>query len=184
MTDDEFFNAVERAIHPDFVCRAHGGYLVHEEIHHDGSTSRFRLKPSAKMVAFSLDTRGRNPFPVVAAGMNARNDLTVICLGADASPLLFAIECKASESPGHAQYQIECGIAFGEYLFKLIRFSHGHALKPRCFGVAAYRPKSPLKGTTRPSFIKQGKGNMLRADWSIDVDLPISELIRAAEAIQ
>ncbi|MBL8473921.1 MAG: hypothetical protein KF778_06610 [Rhodocyclaceae bacterium] len=184
MTDEEFFNIVERAIHPDFLCRAHGGYLVHAESHHDGSTSRFRLKASAKMVAFSLDKRGENPFPVVAAGMNARNDLTVICRGTDASPLLFAIECKASENPRRAQYQIECGIAFGEYLFKLIRFSHGHALTPRCFGVAAYRPKSPPKGTTRPSFFKQGKGNTLRANWPIDVDLPISELIRAAQAIQ
>lgn len=183
MTDEGFFNTLESAIHPDFICRAHGGYLEHEEEHHDGTVSRFRLKPSVKLVAFSLDKRGKNPFPVVAAGLNARNDLTIICLGSDGVPLLFAIECKASESPGQAQHQIECGIAFGEYLFELIRFSHGLSLRPRCFGVAAYRPKNPPKGTTRPSFIKQGRGKVLRADWSIDVDLPVAELIRSVERV-
>jgi len=184
MTDDEFFKTVESAIHPDFVCRAHGGYLVHEEKHHDGSTSRFRLKPSAKMVAFSLDKRGKNPFQILAPGLDARNDLTVICLGAGGVPLLFAIECKGVESTGRAQHQIECGIAFGEYLFHLIRFPHGQRRKPRCFGVAAFRPKSPPKGTTRPNFVRQGKGDVLRANWHIDVDLPVSELIRATEGIQ
>ncbi len=184
MTAEEFFNALESAIHPDFICRAHGGYLEHEETHHDGTVSRFRLKPSVKHLAFSLDKRGKDPFPIVAAGFNARNDLTVICLKSDGTPLLFAIECKASESPGNAQHQIECGIAFGEYLFKLIRFQHGLRLKPHCFGVAAYRPKSAQKGTTRPSFVRQGKGNVLRAEWHIDVDLPVSELVRAVEGLR
>ncbi len=184
MTAEEFFNALESAIHPDFICRAHGGYLEHEEIHRDGSISRFRLKPSAKQFAFSLDKRGKDPFPIVAAGFNARNDLTVICLQSDGTPLLFVIECKGSLRPRDAQHQIDCGIAFGEYLFKLVRFQHGLRLTPRCFGVAAYRPKSPPKGLTRPSFIRQGHGSNWRAEWHIDVDLPVSELVRAVEGLR
>lgn len=134
------------------------------------------------MVAFSLDTRNRNPFPILAPGLNARNDLTVVCLAQDGTPLIFVIECKSSGRPGDAQHQIECGIEFCKYLFELIVFCHGIKLEPRYFGVAAYRPANPPKGTTRPSFVRQGKHGLLRAEWSIDVELPLSELIRAAKA--
>lgn len=182
MTSEEFFNTVRDAINPDFHCQAHGGKLEHIEQHHDGSTSSFCLKPSGKMVAFSLDKKGKDPFPILAPGLNSRNDLTVVCLGSDGTALVFVIECKNSGNPGNAQHQIECGIAFCEYLFKVMLFTHGAKVAPRYFGVAAYRPATPLKGTTRPKFVDQGKHGVLRAEWPIAVALPLAELIRAAEA--
>lgn len=184
MTSNDFFNTVRDAIQTDFLCVAHAGLLEHNETHHDGSRSRFRLKASAPHVAFSLDKPSLNPFMVLAPGLNSRNDLTVLCLGADGVPLVFVIECKNSPSPGDAQHQIGCGIAFCEYLFKLVRFRHGIQVEPRYFGVAAYRPKSPPKGLTRPKFVRQGShGGLMRADWSVNVDLPWTELVRATAVL-
>lgn len=183
MTQDEFFNTVRDAIEFRFHCAAHAGFLEHQETHKDGITSRFRLKASAPHVAFSLDKLRMNPFEVLAPGLNSRNDLTVCCLSPNGVPLVFVIECKNSLSPGEAQHQIGCGIAFCKYLFQLIRFQHGIQVEPRYFGVAVYRTKSPAKGLTRPSpvkFVMQGKhGGLMRADCSTEVVLPLTELIRA-----
>lgn len=179
MKADEFFNTVREALHPDFLCQPQSGFIEHVEVHHDNSTSKFRLKHTAKTVAFSLDKNGKNPFPILNAGLDKRNDLTLICLGSDGIPLVFVIECKNSVRPGEAQIQIEAGVAFCEYFFKILLFAHGMKLKPRFFGVAVYRPKQPPKGQTRPTFVHQGNHNILRADWHVDVDLPVSELIRA-----
>lgn len=185
MTHDEFFNTVRDAIDPKFHCAAQASFLVHQETHHDGSSSRFRLNASAPHVAFSLDKHRLNPFEVLAPGLNSRNDLTVCCLDPNGTPLVFVIECKNSPSPGDAQHQIGCGIAFCKYLFQLIRFRHGLQVEPRYFGVAVYRTRNPAKGLTRPSpikFIQQGKdGGFLRADCSTDVDLPLTALIRATQ---
>lgn len=181
MKADAFFNTVRDALHKDFLCQQQGSFLEHVEVHHDNSTSKFRLKCGAKMVAFSLDKKAKNPFPILNAGFNKRNDLTLICLTSDGKPLVFVIECKNSERPGDAQIQIEAGIAFCEYLFKILLFTHGLKLVPRFFGVAVFRPRQPPKGQTRPTFVRQGNHNILRAEWHVDVDLPVSELIRAVE---
>lgn len=179
---DAFFNTVRDAIAPSFRKTAHAGELEHIEHHHDGSRSTFRLRASAKHVAFSLDHPGQDPFPVLAAGLNSRNDLTVICLSPAGVPLVFVIECKNSPSPGDAQHQIECGIAFCKYMFDLaLRDLDVDAGDVRYFGVVAYRPKFPPKGVTRPLFVRQGKGNILRTDWYVDVVLPLAELIRSTE---
>lgn len=181
----EFFNGVRDAIHPDFHAPAAAGIVAHEECHHDGSASVFKLRASAQHVAFSLDRPGKNPFLIIKSGLNARNDLTVVCLSAKGIPLVFVIECKNTGNPGKAQHQIECGMAFCDYLFKLLRFGHGICVAPRYFGVAAYRPKTPPKGTTRPKFVHQGNhGGLWRTDWSINVELPLTELIRAAEDVK
>lgn len=184
MTPDEFFNTVRDAIESRFHCTAQAGFLAHQETHHDGTSSRFRLNASARHVAFSLDKPQMNPFEVLAPGLNSRNDLTVCCLGPNGIPLIFVIECKNSPSPGGAQHQIGCGIAFCKYLFQLVRFRHGMQVEPKYFGVAVYRTKSPAKGLTRPSpvkFIQQGNHDgFMRADCSTDVDLPLTALIRAA----
>lgn len=181
MTPEVFFNTVRDAIAQDFLRTAHSGVLEHQEHHHDGSISTFRLIPSARHVAFTLDpTSKQNPFPILAPGLNARNDLTIVCLDSHGRPLIFIVECKNSSSAGNAQHQIECGMAFCKYLFSLLRFGHGQIVEPRLFGVVAYRPKSLPKGRTRPCFIEQGQNSILRADWAVDVDLPLSELIRAA----
>lgn len=183
MTQDEFFNTVRDAIDPKFHCAAQAGFLEHEETHHDGSSSRFRLNASAPHVAFSLDKPRMNPFEVLAPGLNSRNDLTVCCLTPKGIPLIFVIECKNSPSPGDAQHQIGCGIAFCKYLFELVRFRHGVQAEPKYFGVAVYRTRSPIKGLTRPSpvkFINQGNhGGLMRADCTSDVVLPLTALIRA-----
>lgn len=181
MTVEEFFNLVCDSIHSDFHCRAHSGLVIHNEVHHDGTTSKFCLRMSHKAVAFSLDKPGKDPFPIVVPGMNSRNDLTVVCLDSQGQPLVFVVECKNSGSPNNAQYQIECGMAFCDYLFKLIRICRREHIVPKLFGVAAYNPKSPPKGTTRPSFISQGKLGILRAEWSIASVLPLRELVQAAE---
>ena len=185
MTSEEFFNTVRDAIQADFRCVAHAGHLEHNEIHHDGSTSQFRLKASVPHVAFSLDKSGLDPFKVLAPGLNSRNDLTVVCLSADGVPLVFVMECKNSINPGHAQHQIGCGIAFCEYLFQILRLRDGLKYNAKYFGVAAYRPKSPPKGETRPKFVRQGNhAGLLRADWLVDVVLPLSELVRATENVK
>jgi hypothetical protein len=181
MTDDEFFNTIRDVFNPQYLCTAEGGVLKHKETHHDGSTSEFRLKTSAKLLAFSLDKPGRNPFDILAAGRNLRNDLTVVCRGRNAQPLVFVFECKRSGSPLNAQRQLEHGMAFCEYLFELVRVTHGTRFRPQCMGVVAYRPKHPPKGTTRPSFFKVDQHGMFRADWHYDVELPLRELVRAAE---
>jgi hypothetical protein len=185
MTPDDFFNAVRDAIDPKFHCTAHAGFLEHQETHHDGTTSRFRLKASASHVAFSLDKPALNPFMVLAPGMNSRNDLTVCCLASNGTPLVFVIECKNSPSPGDAQHQISCGIAFCKYLFELIRSRHRVQIEPKYFGVAVYRTKSPSKGLTRPGsikFVRQGNhGGLMRADYSVELVLPLTELLRATE---
>jgi len=134
------------------------------------------------MVAFSLDKRGKEPFGILAPGLDSKNDLTLVCLDANKRPLVFVIECKNSGSIGNAQHQIECGIAFCKYLFQLIVFVHDIKMTPRFFGVAVYRPKFPPKGTTRPQFVTVGQNGILRATWHLDVELPLTELIRAAEA--
>ena len=70
MQADEFFNIVRDSIHPDFLCQQQGAFIEHIEVHHDNSTSKFRLQCGAKMVAFSLDKKGKNPFPILNAGLN------------------------------------------------------------------------------------------------------------------
>jgi hypothetical protein len=182
MTDDNFFNAIRQVLNSSYLCSAEGGILKHRETHHDGSSSEFRLKVSAKMLAFSLDKAGRNPFDILAPGSNLRNDLTVVCRGKDQQPLVFVFECKNSSNTLNAQKQIEHGTAFCEYLFKLLHVNHGLHFQPRCMGVLAYRPKHPPKGTTRPQFGPVGLHGGLRADWRHDIELPLRELMRAAEA--
>ncbi len=182
MTPEEFFNLVRDSIHSDFHCQKHGGLVTHNEVHHDGTTSKFSLRLSCKAEAFSLDKPGKDPFPIVVPGMNSRNDLTVVCLDSKGQPLVFVVECKNSGSPNNAQHQIECGMAFCEYLFKLLSVCHGKHIVPKLFGVAAYNPKSPPKGTTRPRFVSQGKLGILRAEWSIALELPLRELVQAAES--
>lgn len=184
MEDEDFFNTVRDAIHEDFHCNPSSGKLEHVEHHHDGSTSQFSLIPSAKMVAFSLDKKGKNPFGILAPGLDAKNDLTIVCLGTKGQVLVFVIECKNAKDQRKAQHQIEAGIAFCEYLFKIILFNHGKTIVPRCFGVVVFRPKFAPKGTTRPKFVKQGEHGVHRAEWHIDVALPLKELILAAEACQ
>ncbi len=182
MDSAEFLNQVESAIHANFLCRPQSGLLTHEELHSDGSTSSFSIKPSCKMVAFSIDQRGQNPFPVLnleIKGLSAKNDLTIICEN-KGKVYVFVLEYKNSANPGRAQHQIECGIAFCEYLFKLLRVCYGVGVVPHFFGVAAYRPQ---KGKTNPriKFAKTGLNGVLRADWLIENVLPLSELVRAAE---
>lgn len=183
MTQNEFFNAVRDAIDPRFHCVAKAGLIEHHETHKDRSTSVFRLKASAPHVAFSLDAPGLNPFDILAPGLNSRNDLTVCCLSEKGIPLVFVMECKNSTSPGDAQHQISCGMAFCRYLFQLVQFRHGIGVEPQYFGVAVYRTRSPLKGSTRPSlpkFVRQGNyGGLMRADCAVDVVLPLTALIRA-----
>ncbi|MDP2831960.1 MAG: hypothetical protein Q8Q28_01415 [Pseudomonadota bacterium] len=181
MRAEDFFNTVRSAIRPDYLCTPHAGKLLHEEQHRDGTSSTFCVIPSGRMVALSLDKKGKDPFPILAPGLNSRNDLTIICLGQSGKPLVFVIECKNSANPGDAQHQMECGKAFCEYLFKLILFQHGTKVSPDYFGVAVYLPKSPPKGLTRPKFIQVGLHSLMRAEWHLAVDLPLSELIRAAE---
>lgn len=184
MTDVEFFNLIQESIHPDFHCHPHCGVVTHEETHHDGTKSKFSLRMSKKGIAFSLDKSGKDPFHIIVPGMNSRNDMTVVCLGDDKRPLVFVIECKNSGNPNNAQRQIECGIDFCTYLFRLMRTCHGVNIEPKIFGVAAYNPKSPPKGTTRPRFVRQGKQGVLRAEWSIATELPLKELVEAASAIR
>lgn len=182
MKVDDFLNCVRDSLHPKFLCHANivaGGVVEHREDHGNGKESVFQLKLSRKGLVFSLDQQGHNPFEIIAPGINNRNDLTVVCFGDKSTPLVFVIECKNSGSPGKAQRQIECGVAFVEYLFKLIKIQHGTGIHPEIFGVAAYRPASPPKGTTRPKFVVTGTNGLLRADWSIAVVLPLSELIKA-----
>lgn len=178
----EFFNRMESAIHADFLCRPQAGLLTHEELHADGSTSSFSIKPSCKMLAFSIDKRRQNPFPVLNPainGLSAKNDLTIICEN-KGRVYVFVLEYKNATNPGRAQHQIECGIAFCEYLFKLLNICHGSGVVPHFFGVAAYRPQ---KGRTTPriKFAKTGLRGVLRADWLIENPLPLSVLVRAAE---
>lgn len=183
MKEDDFLNCVRESLHPDFLCHANivaGGVVEHREDHGSGKESIFRLRLSRKGLVFSLDKQGRNPFEIIAPGMNNRNDLTVLCFGDKSTPLVFVIECKNSGSPLTAQKQIDCGVAFVEYLFKLVKIQHGTGIHPKVYGVAAYRPASPPKGTTRPKFVKTGKSGLMRANWSIAVELPLLELVRAA----
>lgn len=183
MKEDDLLNCIRDSLNPNFLCHANivaGGVVEHREDHGKGKESIFRLKLSRKGLVFSLDQRGKNPFEIIAPGMNNRNDLTVFCFGKDSIPLIFVIECKNSGSPGTAQKQIECGIAFVDYLFKLIKIQHGTGVSPKIYGVAAYRPPSPPKGTTRPKFVETGNNGILRADWSIAVELPLSALVKAA----
>ena len=82
MKTDEFFNEVRAAIDEQFHCVAQGGVLVHQEQHHDGTESSFSIRASCKLVAFSLDKRGLNPFPILSTSvkkLTAKNDLTIIC---------------------------------------------------------------------------------------------------------
>lgn len=181
MKAEDFFNTVRNAIHPDYICTPNAGRLLHEEDHHDGSKSKFCVIPSSRMAAFSLDKKGKNPFQIIAQGLNSRNDLTVICLSQTGKPMVFVFEYKNSSNPGNAQHQIECGKAFCEYLFKLISLNSNEKANPDYFGVAVYHPKSPQKGLTRPKFMQVGRHGLWRAEWSISVDLPLTELIRAAE---
>lgn len=176
---DELFNAIRDCIGNAFRRIAHSGVLEHVENHHDGTKSKFCLRASAKHVAFTLDVHGLDPFPVVAPGINARNDMTVVCLSPGGVPLVFVIECKNSNNPGQAQHQIECGIAFCKYVFELLSINRDVSVTPMYFGVAAYRPRLSPKGTTRPKFVAQGSGGILRADWLVDVELPLAELVRA-----
>lgn len=180
MRADEFFNVVRDAVCNDFHCLyGAGGVLEHRECHADGAVSVFRVRMSRKAVAFSLDKPGKDPFSVIPAGMNNRNDLTIVCLAKDGTPVVFVVECKNSGSPLTAQRQIECGMAFSEYLFKIIGIHRKVNLKPRIYGVVAYLPKSPPKGTTRPQFVEQGLRGILRAEWQLNVELPLNELVRA-----
>ncbi len=188
MKPDDFFNAVREAIHVDFHRTAHNGLLTHHEQHDADTASEFSIRPTCKMVAFSLDVRGANPFPVFnasVAGLTAKNDLTIICEN-KGKVYVFVIEYKNSANPGNAQHQIECGMAFAEYLFKLLRYCQGLKIEPHIFGVAAYRPRRPAKGQTNPQirFSRQGLHDILRAEWIIDdaFPLPLSELVRAAES--
>lgn len=182
MKRQDFFNLINEAIAPDFRKPAEAGYIVHEETHHDGRTSRFRLKASAPFVAFSMDVRGKEPLAILNAGeMRTRNDLTVICLDEQGYPLVFVLEHKNSPNIGDAQFQIECGQAFCEYLFRLLELREQRLPKPRFFGIAVYRLRHPPKGTTRPSFVPIGNMGLKRAYWDMDIDLPLTELIRAAE---
>jgi hypothetical protein len=188
MKSDDFFNIVGSAIASGFRKTAHAGKLVHEETHRDKSVSYFSVNASAQHVAFSLDVRGLEPLAILnpsMRGLTARNDLTIVCLSEEGVPLVFIIECKNAESPGKAQEQIECGQAFCEYLFKLLQIQDSRIPKPRYFGVAVYRPKSPPKGITGPAGMKfkpTGKAGLPRADWHIDTCLPLNDLIRATEA--
>lgn len=182
MKTDDFFNCVRTAINDQFHCPVQGPSLTHKEIHHDGSESEFSIRASCKMVAFSLDKRGLNPFPILntsEAGLSAKNDLTIICENSG-QVYVFVIEYKNSFNPGKAQHQIECGAAFCEYLFKLIRYSYGANVTPRILGVAAYRPQKG-KTTPRIKFCEQGQHGIWRADWLIEGTLPLSELVRAAQ---
>ena len=180
MKMDEFFNLVNDAIAPDFRKPAESGYIVHQEIHHDGRTSCFRLNASAACVAFSMDIRGKEPVAIINAGkMRCRNDLTVICLDEKGSPLVFLFEHKNSENIGDAQFQIESGQAFCEHLFRLLELQYPRIPKPRFFGIAVYRLKYPPKGTTRPNFTPIGNRGLNRAYWDMNIDLPLTELIRA-----
>ena len=183
MRADDFLNSVRESLHPDFLCHSDtvaGGVVEHIEDHGKGKKSVFRLKMSQKGLVFSLDKKNRNPFEIIAPGINHRNDLTVICFGKNLAPLIFVIECKNSGNPLTSQKQIECGIAFTEYLLKLNKIHFGIEVQPEFFGVAAYRPQSPPKGTTRPRFVTTGKNGVMRADWSIAVELPLRELVKAA----
>ena len=184
MKPEEFFNHVRTAIDEQFHCAVHGGQLTHKEVHHDDSESEFSIRASCKMVAFSLDKRGLNPFPILNTsekGLSAKNDLTIIC-ESGGQVYVFVIEYKNSSKPGKAQHQIECGAAFCEYLFKLLQYCHGVTIArpPRILGVAAYRPQKG-KTTPRIKFSAQGQHGILRADWLIEDTLRLSELVRAAE---
>lgn len=185
MKPDEFFNHLRAAIAADFHCQPHAGLLTHDEVHSDGKESSFSIRATCKLLAFSLDKRGLNPFPVLnpaTAGLTAKNDLTIIC-ESKGQVYVFIIEYKNAPNPGKAQHQIECGMAFCEYLFKLIGYCHAINVKPHFFGVAAYRPQ---KGKTIPriKFTRQGHHQIWRADWLIESTLPLSELVRAAECAQ
>lgn len=192
MKSDDFFNLINDAIAPSFRKVAEAGFLVHEESHHDGNTSSFSLNASVPNVAFSLDVRGKEPFGIFNAGKRkicAKNDLTVICLDMQGDPLVFVFEHKNSTDSGNAQFQIESGQAFCEYLFRLLKLQTQRQLKPRFFGIVVYRLNNPRgKGTTRPRnnttrlrFRTSGKNGLLRAEWDMNVVLPLTELIRAAE---
>jgi hypothetical protein len=183
MKPDDFFNAVRSVIDSKFYCVSGiGGKLTHRETHKHGVTSEFVVNASVKNVAFSLDKQGHNPFEILSAGYNTRNDLTICCLSAAGVPLVFVIECKNSTSSGNAQNQIECGIAFCEYLFRIVEIKHNLITSPKFFGVLAYKPKTPAKGFTKPQspiFAKVGKLGVMRADWHIGAPLPLTALARA-----
>jgi hypothetical protein len=182
MKPEEFFNCVRAAIDERFHCPAQGAFLTHTETHHDGRESSFSIRASCKMIAFSLDKRGLNPFPILntsEAGLSAKNDLTVIC-ESGGHIYVFVIEYKNAGNPGKAQHQIECGAAFCEYLFTLLRYCYDVNITPRILGVAAYRPQKG-KTTPRIKFSAQGQHGLLRANWLIENPLPLSELVRAAE---
>jgi len=185
MTTEDFFNLIRDAIAPDFRKVAESGYIEHQEIHHDGPTSGFRLNPSAPHVAFSMDVRGKEPVAILNKGkFRCRNDLIVICLDESGSPLVFLFEHKNSEDIGDAQFQLDSGQAFCEYLFHLLKLQDQRLPDPRYFGIAVYRPKSISIGTTKPkevSFKPTGKHQLLRAGWHMDVTLPLTALISAAE---
>ena len=184
MTDDEFFNAIRDAISPAYRCEPFSGKLEHVEKHEGGRTSVFCLRPSQKMVAFSLDKPGKTAFEVLGRGLDSKNDLTVICRGSSGHALVFVIECKNSRQTLGAQGQIECGIAFCEYLFKLLLSRCRFKVEARFLGVLVNDTRTPTKGTTRPSrmvFTRQGLYSVWRAQWPISVPLPMTELIRAAE---
>ncbi|WP_180880408.1 hypothetical protein [Stenotrophomonas maltophilia] len=174
-----FFDAVAQSICSDFIVKSDRGKITHYEEHHDNTKSKFEISSNAKHVAFSLDVKGEEPFAILGPGFNTRNDFTVVCLSEEGRPLVFVVECKNSESPGDAQAQISRGIHFVEYLFDIINSVKKWQLDPRIFGVAAYRPRFPPKGTTRPKFVEVGAAKILRAEWHVGVVLPLSELIRA-----
>lgn len=180
MKPDEFFNLVNSAIAPDFRKPAEAGYIIHQETHHNGRESSFSLKASAPFVAFSMDVRGKEPLGIINSGrLCARNDLTVICLDEKGIPLVFLFEHKNSTQIGDAQFQLECGQAFCEYLFRLLQLQEPRIPKPRFFAIAVYRLRQPPKGTTRPQF--SSSGNLTRAYWDMGIPLPLTELIRAAQ---
>lgn len=184
MKTDDFFQSVRNTIDTKFHCVSGlGGQLVHRETHDKGVVSEFVVKASVKHVAFSLDTPNCNPFAILSAGYNTRNDLTVCCLSESGDPLVFVIECKNSKSPGNAQNQIDCGVAFCQYFFRVFEIKHNLNIHPRFLGVVVYQTKTPAKGTTRPKpleFAKVGKHDVLRAEWNINTVLPLTALIRAA----
>lgn len=183
MNANDFFQSVRDTIDTKFHCISGiDGNFTHREIHANGVTSEFVVKVSRKAVLFSLDKPGCQPFAVLSAGYNTRNDLTVCCLSESGEPLVFVIECKNSKSTGNAQHQIDCGVAFCEYLFRIFEIKQNQKIEPQFFGVVVYQTKTPAKGTTRPKpleFAKVGKHGVMRAEWHMHTVLPLTTLIRA-----
>ncbi len=182
MKTDDFFQSVRDTIDAKFHCVALAGKLTHRETHAHGAVSEFVVIASAKHVAFSLDMPSCNPFEILSAGFNTRNDLTVCCLSESGEPLVFVIECKNSKSTGNAQDQIDCGVAFCDYFFRIFEIKQNQKIKPKFFGVVVYQTKTPAKGTTRPrplEFAQVGKHGVMRADWHMNTALPLTALIRA-----